>query len=86
VLVEGGSHFSPVRITNQEEALLHLGEPLVGQEPLRVQELLLSLSADFLFGLENRTQLPPQQRRQGGVRAYVLDPGVAQLWSQQIRR
>jgi predicted dienelactone hydrolase len=86
VLVEGGSHFSPVRIANQEEALLRLGEPLVGQEPLRVQELLLSLSADFLFGLESRTQLPPQQRRQDGVRAYVLDPGVALLWSQRINR
>ena len=86
VLVEGGSHFSPVRIANREEAVIQLGEPLVGQEPLRVQELLLSLSSDFLFSLENRTPLPSQQRRQGGVRAYLLDPADAQLWSQRIRR
>ena len=86
VLVEGGSHFSPVRIANPKEAVLRLGAPLVGQEPLRVQELLLALSADFLFALESRTQLPSQQRQQDGIRAYVLAPAEAELWSQRIQR
>ncbi|WP_457767246.1 alpha/beta hydrolase family protein [Cyanobium sp. ULC082] len=85
-LVEGGSHFSPVRITDQKEAMLQLGEQLVGEEPLRVQELLLGLSADFLLALETGTALPPQQRRQDGVRAYVLDQAEAQLWSRRLRR
>jgi len=86
VLVEGGSHFSPVRIADPQQAMLRLGEEFVGEEPLRVQELLLALSSDFLFALETRTSLPPQQRRRNGVRAYVLDHAEADRWRGQLSR
>jgi predicted dienelactone hydrolase len=80
VLVEGASHFSPVRIENRGEALFRLGEDLVGIEPLKVQALLLSLTSEFLQGLEHPLLLSPQRRDQDGVRAYVLDPAQARRW------
>ena len=80
VLVEGASHFSPVRIENRGEALFRLGQDLVGIEPLKVQALLLSLTSEFLEGLEHPLLLSPQRRDQDGVRAYVLDPSLARRW------
>ena len=85
VLVEGGSHFSPVRLSGGGEALFQLGEELVGVEPHRVQELLLSLTAEFLQGWDHPLLLPPQRRVQSGVVAYVLDPAQARRWRGGIR-
>jgi len=84
VLVEGASHFSPVRIDNRGEVLFRLGDELVGIEPLKVQALLLNLTTEFLQGLEHPLLLSPQRRDQDGVRAYVLDRNQARLWRQQI--
>jgi hypothetical protein len=80
VLVEGASHFSPVRIENRGEALFRLGQDLVGIDPIKVQALLLSLTSEFLQGLEHPLVLSPQRRDQDGVRAYVLDPSLARRW------
>lgn len=80
VLVEGASHFSPVRIENRGEALFRLGQDLVGIDPIKVQALLLSLTSEFLQGLEHPLLLSPQRRDQDGVRAYVLDPSLARRW------
>ncbi len=84
VLVEGASHFSPVRIDNRGEVLFRLGNELVGIEPLKVQALLLNLTTEFLQGLEHPLLLSPQRRDQDGVRAYVLDHHQARRWRQQI--
>ena len=78
VVLDGGSHFSPVRIASSRQALFQLGEELVGVEPQRVQALTLDLSAGFLERLASG--LPPQRRVLGGVTAYVLDPALAQRW------
>lgn len=80
VLVEGASHFSPVRIDNRGEALFRLGDELVGIEPLKVQALLLNLTSEFLQGFEHPLLLSPQRREQQGVRAYVLDRSQASRW------
>ncbi|MEB3264828.1 MAG: alpha/beta fold hydrolase [Synechococcus sp.] len=80
VLVDGGSHFSPVRVTGQGAVLFQLGEELVGVEPRRVQDLILRLSLDFLEGLRGPDLLQPQHRRQEGVGAYVLDAAAAERW------
>ncbi len=84
VLVEGGSHFSPVRMAEREEAVFRLGSELVGVDPVLVQGLLLGLGSDFLQGLPQGPQpalpLPSQVRRQQGVRAYVLDEAAARRW------
>lgn len=83
VLLEGGSHFSPVRIDRQEQALFQLGEEFVGVEPLRVQALTMGLTADFLDALPKG--VPPQRRQLGGVTAYVLNRRQAETWSNALR-
>jgi hypothetical protein len=86
VLVEGGSHFSPVRLGGEEEALFRFGEEFVGVEPRRVQDLLISLTLEFLNGWKYPWLLSPQRRVQAGVVAYVLDGGQARRWGGLIRR
>ena len=83
VLVEGGSHFSPVRIRRGDQALFQLGEEFVGVEPLRVQALSLGLSSDFLEALPRG--LPPQQRQLGGVTAHVLNRSLAETWQRSLK-
>jgi predicted dienelactone hydrolase len=86
VLVEGGSHFSPVRMTASEQAVFKLGRELVGEDPPRVQALLLRLTTEFLQGLEQPITLPPQRHSLAGVRAYVLDGPTAHRWQALQRR
>jgi predicted dienelactone hydrolase len=59
VLVEGASHFSPVRVEGQRqgaqgEDLFQLGEDLVGVQPLQVQALLEQEVVQFLVEQEQR--------------------------------
>ena len=88
VLLEGASHFSPVRMQPSSEApLFKFGEEWVGVDPARVQNLILSLSSEFLWGLDQggvKRDLPPQRRDLGGVSAYVLDHELAKLWESRI--
>jgi predicted dienelactone hydrolase len=84
-LVEGGSHFSPVRIRGGDQALFRLGDGLVGLQPERVQALLLSLSSEFLQGLPQGRPIPVQRRQLDGVTAYVLDRGAARRWWDGVR-
>jgi len=87
VLLEGASHFSPVRIARgEQQPLFKLGEDLVGVDPNRVQGLILSLTSEFLLGLVQPggpRELPPQRRRLGGVTAYVLDRSQARQWQRE---
>ena len=85
VVVEGGSHFSPVRVGSGEQALFQLGDDLVGVDPRKVQALLLQLTAEFLQSLEQPLLLSPQIRELDGVRAHVLDGPQARRWSGRIR-
>jgi predicted dienelactone hydrolase len=87
VVVDGGSHFSPVRMAERDDVLLRLGRELVGMDPRRVQALLLGLSEEFLGSLEADGAAPPlgaQRRRQDGITAYVLDPAMARRWRAAI--
>lgn len=86
VLVEGGSHFSPVRVSVGEEALLRLGADLVGAPPDVVQALLLRLTEDFLESVEPPPApgMPPQRLRLDGVNAHVLDGPAAAAWQQRL--
>lgn len=79
-LVQGGSHFSPVRLDPGDAALFRLGDDLVGVEPARVQGMLLSLIHEFLASLEEPLLVPPQRRSQDGVTTWVLDPPTAARW------
>ncbi len=84
VLVQGASHFSPVRLARDSKALFRLGDQLVGIEPLRVQSLLLNITSEFLFSLAQPLLLSPQHRQQQGISAYVLDRQRAQLWWRRL--
>jgi predicted dienelactone hydrolase len=86
VMVDGGSHFSPVRVAEEEEVLFRLGSELVGVEPASVQRLLLRLTSEFLQTLEQPLLLPSQRLSQEGVTAYVLDPEAARRWRRLVRR
>ncbi|MFM7239965.1 MAG: alpha/beta hydrolase family protein, partial [Cyanobium sp.] len=82
-VVDGGSHFSAVRIGDRDEVLLRLGRDLVGVDPQRVQTLLFRLTEDFLESLQPPPAgrvLEPQRRLQNGVTAYLLDPALARRW------
>jgi predicted dienelactone hydrolase len=96
VVVQGASHFSPLRMTQRDEALLRLGRELVGADPLLVQGVLLDVTSAFLSSLEQTgaergagrrspaEPLPPQRRLQEGITAYVLDPAAARLWRSEL--
>ena len=88
VLVQGGSHFSPIHVADGNSALFRLGDELVGVAPLVVQELLLQLTSEFLSGLAS-PDLPtpplPQRLSRDGVTAFVLDPPFAQRWRRELR-
>ena len=74
-----------MRIRQGDQALFRLGEELVGVDPARVQALILSLSSEFLQGLQQPRPLPVQRRLLAGVTAYVLDHGAADRWRSAIR-
>lgn len=87
VVVEGGSHFSPVRVSGREEALLRLGAELVGVAPEVVQALLLRLTEDFLSSVEPPPAqgMAPQRLRMNGVSAHVLDGRAAERWQRRLK-
>jgi predicted dienelactone hydrolase len=87
VLVEGGSHFSPVRVSVGEEAVLRLGADLVGSSPEVVQGLLLHLTEAFLESVEPppAPAMAPQRLRMEGVRADVMDGPAAAAWQERLR-
>jgi predicted dienelactone hydrolase len=71
-LVEGSSHFSPVRV-DQSQPLMQLGSEFVGKEPRQVQEALLQLQIIYLRSLEAGRPPPVGLLSQAGVRTFVLD-------------
>jgi predicted dienelactone hydrolase len=83
VLLDGGSHFSPVRLASNDEALFQLGEEFVGVEPLRVQSITLTLTSEFLAA--GATGIKPQRRQFGGVTAYVLNRHHAKAWQRSFK-
>jgi predicted dienelactone hydrolase len=84
VLVDGASHFSPVRLTADGQPLFQLGQQLVGEEPERVQALLLQLTMEFLQSGRHAALLSAQRRQHGGVKAYVLDGAAARRWARAL--
>jgi len=84
VLVDGASHFSPVRLTAEGPPLFRLGQELVGEDPERVQALLLQLTLEFLESSQHPALLSAQRREHGGVSAYVLDAAAARRWKETL--
>ncbi|MCP9826644.1 dienelactone hydrolase, partial [Synechococcus sp. EJ6-Ellesmere] len=76
--------FAVVRVKEHEQALWRLGDGLVGVETVRVQELLLGLTSDFLGSVDTAIPMAPQRRSRDGVTAYVLDGRSARRWRSRI--
>ncbi|QEY33262.1 alpha/beta hydrolase [Synechococcus sp. RSCCF101] len=101
VLVEGGSHFSVIRVEGDGDGadLFQLGEELVGVAPLAVQRALLSFTVDFLEVLPAAPSpgggasgpapegrgLRPQRYRDPTVLAHVLGPAEARRVRRSLR-
>ncbi|QNI67971.1 alpha/beta hydrolase [Synechococcus sp. BMK-MC-1] len=89
VLVEGASHFSPVRVEGQRggegEDLFQLGEEFVGVQPLQVQALLKQEILRFLEALESgrrvkRAEADAEHLQVGALHLYRLNQaGAARL-------
>jgi predicted dienelactone hydrolase len=77
-VVLGGSHFSPLRLAERDEALLRVGHDLVGADPRKVQALLLQLTADFLRSLEG-----PQAQSGGAPPRALGSAGASPLPAQR---
>ncbi len=78
LLVEGASHFSPVRVEGQEaqksgDDLFQLGEAFVGVQPLAVQDLLSKEIIRFLDQLEKGKALETSlHKKENGLRLHIL--------------
>ena len=84
-LIEGASHFSPVRVEGEGSDLFQLNGDLVGVDPRKVQALLLQLTTEFLQSLQQPLLLSPQRREVDGVRAHVLNPWQARRWQRALK-
>ena len=89
MLVEGASHFSPVRVEGQKEGgrgedLFQLGEDLVGVQPLQVQALLEKEVVQFLLEQENLisddvSRAKPMHLKAGDLHLHRLDRKAASV-------
>ena len=80
LLVEGGSHFSPIRVEGQlnkstaGDDLFQLGESLVGVHPLSVQSLLAEEIIRFIDGLEKDKEVKVSiNYLKRGLKYHILD-------------
>ena len=79
LLIEGASHFSPIRVEGQihqseGKDLFNLGESIVGYHPLSVQSLLAFEITSFLDKLEDKQTIPSNTNRtKGELKFHILD-------------
>jgi len=82
LLIEGASHFSPIRVEgqmNQSEGkdLFNLGESIVGYHPLSVQSLLAFQIISFLEKLEDKKSIPSKTNlTKGKLKFHILDKDI----------
>ncbi|WP_269606320.1 alpha/beta hydrolase [Prochlorococcus marinus] len=82
LLIEGASHFSPIRVEGQMKQsegkdLFNLGESIVGYHPLSVQSLLSFEIIRFLEKLEEKKSIPSNTNlTKGELKFHILDRNV----------
>ena len=82
LLIEGASHFSPIRVEGQMHQLegkdlFNLGESIVGYHPLSVQSLLAFEIISFLEKLEENKTVPLNTNlTKGELKFHILDSNV----------
>jgi hypothetical protein len=83
VVVEGASHFSPIRVgepmaEQQNDDLFQLGEELVGMDPISVQAVIGVEIVDFLEAVAaGASGTESQHFRRGDVRWHQLNAETA---------
>ena len=79
LLIEGASHFSPIRVEGQMyqsegKDLFNLGESIVGYHPLSVQSLLAFQIIGFLEKLEEKKSISSKTNiTRGELKFHILD-------------
>ena len=79
LLIEGASHFSPIRVEGQMyqsegKDLFNLGESIVGYHPLSVQSLLSFEIINFLEKLEEKESIPSNTNlTKDELKFHILD-------------
>ena len=82
LLIEGASHFSPIRVKGQMyqskgKDLFNLGESIVGYHPLSVQSLLSFEIIRFLEKLEvNKSISSNTNLTKGDLKFHILDRNI----------
>ncbi len=82
LLIEGASHFSPIRVEGQMdqskgEDLFNLGESIVGYHPLSVQSLLAFEIITFLENLEKQKSIIPETNiTKDELKFHILDRDI----------
>ncbi len=82
LLIEGASHFSPIRVEGQMyqskgKDLFNLGESIVGYHPLSVQSLLAFEIIRFLEKLEDNKSIPSNiNLTKGELKFHILDRNI----------
>ena len=82
LLIEGASHFSPIRVEGQMnkskgQDLFNLGESIVGYHPLSVQSLLSFEIINFLEKLEENKSIPSNTNlTKGELKFHILDRNI----------
>ncbi len=79
ILVEGASHFSPIRVEREQgeesEDLFQLGQELVGVKPLQVQQVIANEIKIFMDDIESKPRSffnKSVHRQVGGIRVHRL--------------
>ena len=89
VIVEGASHFSPIRVEGQPGAanandLFRLSEELVGVQPLLVQQLMMTELITFLRQVERSEPMGASEHLQAdSIRWHRLNRDDARGFVQQ---
>ena len=84
LLIEGASHFSPIRVKGQTdnakgEDLLQLNDSLVGTQPLKVQRILASEIIKFLDLLESEKEVSIETNlNDAEIKYHIIDKKIAE--------
>jgi len=79
LLIEGASHFSPIRVEGQMyqsegKDVFNLGESIVGYHPFSVQSLLAFEITSFLEKVEEKKSIPSNTNlTKGELKFHILD-------------
>ena len=77
LIIEGASHFSPIRINNSDEEnndVFKISESFIGPDPILVQDLSTKFIAKFLENIKNK-EVPTviKNQRDLGLGFHLLD-------------